>query len=176
MSPEQGEPALNSPSTKVNMTKWAVVDVHTKKEMMGELPRLNDGYHGKHYCYYYMFAFPADSKTQKDPYITKVNVCEKTGYHSGGGTQEGLSWGLPNQYCTEPIFVPNPKAEVEDDGVVLTVVLDGTKGDDGLGETSLVVLDAKTMKEIARVKAPVRIPYDVHGHFFPAGTDTDNNA
>ena len=165
-----GKAPAPAPSTKVSMTKWALVmagPVANKVEMLCEMPRLNDGVHGKDYCFYYAFGFPAGSPTNKDPYLVKANVCKKSNLHAGGGNIDGWAWGLPNQYPSEPVFVPRPGATEEDDGVVLTVVLDGTKGADGLGESSLVILDAKTMTELARAKSPVRIPYDVHGHFFP---------
>lgn len=35
-------------------------------------------------------------------------------------------WQQPDCYPGEPLFVPTPGAEAEDDGLVLSVVLDGT--------------------------------------------------
>ncbi|CAG8484814.1 43493_t:CDS:2 [Gigaspora margarita] len=51
--------------------------------------------------------------------------------------------------CTpsEPIFVPAPSAIEEDDGVITSVVLDGTKN-----TSFLLILDAKSFKEIARAE------------------------
>ncbi|CAG8643497.1 6671_t:CDS:2 [Ambispora leptoticha] len=64
--------------------------------------------------------------------------------------------------CTpsEPIFIPAPNAVEEDDGVVLSVVLDGTKG-----TSFLLVLDAKSFKEIARAEFEYGkvVPYGFHG-------------
>jgi len=38
-------------------------------------------------------------------------------------------WYEQGCYPGEPIFVPQPKSEQEDEGVILSVVLDGNQGD-----------------------------------------------
>jgi carotenoid cleavage dioxygenase-like enzyme len=56
--------------------------------------------------------------------------------------------------------VPSPAARGEDDGVVLSVVLDA-----GRGTSSLVVLDAARFTELARADVPHAIPFGFHGQF-----------
>ncbi|MFB6118774.1 carotenoid oxygenase family protein [Halosegnis sp.] len=63
---------------------------------------------------------------------------------------------------SEPIFVPRPDGDAEDDGVVLTVMLDPDAE-----RSLLVVLDAATMTERARAPLPHALPFDFHGRFFP---------
>jgi carotenoid cleavage dioxygenase-like enzyme len=46
----------------------------------------------------------------------------------------------------------------DDDGVILSVVLDGLRG-----ESFLLVQDAATFAEIARARAPVVVPFGFHG-------------
>jgi carotenoid cleavage dioxygenase-like enzyme len=75
------------------------------------------------------------------------------------GEETEFSDGNP---CTEPIFVPRPDGTLEDDGVVLTVVLDNEAE-----LSALVVLDGKTLEEMARATVPHPIPFDFHGRFFP---------
>ncbi len=60
----------------------------------------------------------------------------------------------------EPVFVANPGGKEEDDGVVLTIVVDkkGTK-------SILVALDGKTLKEIARAALPQVYGLGPHGSF-----------
>ncbi|MCJ8748617.1 hypothetical protein PDJAM_G00166920 [Pangasius djambal] len=70
-------------------------------------------------------------------------------------------WCQPGLYPSEPLFVPSPNAEEEDDGVILSVVLTPTE-DKG---TFLLVLDAKTLEEVGRAKVPVNIPSGFHGTF-----------
>ncbi len=55
---------------------------------------------------------------------------------------------------------PARGAEAEDDGVLLTLVFDGARGG-----TRLVVLDARSLEEVARAEAPHTIPFGFHGQF-----------
>ncbi|CAG8469966.1 10665_t:CDS:2 [Diversispora eburnea] len=71
-------------------------------------------------------------------------------------------WSVENCYPSEPVFVPHPGQDNdEDDGVVLSVVFDGANV-----QSFLVVLDAKTMTELARVELPQVVPLSFgHGTF-----------
>ncbi|XP_060719086.1 carotenoid-cleaving dioxygenase, mitochondrial-like isoform X2 [Tachysurus vachellii] len=71
------------------------------------------------------------------------------------------AWRQPGVYPSEPVFVPSPNSEEEDDGVILSVVLTPNE-DKG---TFLLVLDAKTFEEVGRAKVPVNIPSGFHGTF-----------
>ena len=53
-----------------------------------------------------------------------------------------------------------PEAEHEDDGVLLSVVLDA-----GAGTSFLLVLDAADLSELARAEVPHHIPFGFHGQF-----------
>jgi carotenoid cleavage dioxygenase-like enzyme len=70
-------------------------------------------------------------------------------------------WDEPAAWAGEPVFVPRPGADEEDDGVVLSVVLDADAG-----HSFLLVLDAHTFEELARAEAPHHIPFGFHGQFF----------
>ena len=74
-----------------------------------------------------------------------------------------LAWEEPAAWAGEPVFVPRPRrrAEAEDDGVVLSVVLDAEAG-----RSFLLVLDARSFEEVARAQAPHHIPFGFHGQFF----------
>lgn len=60
----------------------------------------------------------------------------------------------------EPIFLPDPHGEDgdEDEGICLSVVLDGTKG-----KSYLLVLDAKSFEEVGRAEMDVVVPFGFHG-------------
>ncbi|KAL8739754.1 MAG: hypothetical protein Q9190_007473 [Brigantiaea leucoxantha] len=58
----------------------------------------------------------------------------------------------------EPIFVADPEGREEDDGVLLSVVLDGTSG-----KSYLLVLDAKTFEEVGRASMEVAVTFGFHG-------------
>jgi beta,beta-carotene 9',10'-dioxygenase len=70
------------------------------------------------------------------------------------------TWHEPGTYPGEPVFVPAPDPISEDDGVILSVVLDTTKH-----RSFLLVLDAASFTELARAEVPHAIPFGFHGHF-----------
>ena len=70
------------------------------------------------------------------------------------------AWSEPDCYPGEPVFVARPEAEREDDGVVLSVVLDAAAG-----SSFLLVLDAADLGELARAQVPHHIPFSFHGQF-----------
>jgi carotenoid cleavage dioxygenase-like enzyme len=70
------------------------------------------------------------------------------------------AWFEPGCYPGEPVFVPSPGGTSEDDGVVLSVVLDSTTG-----TSFLLVLDAGSWRELARACVPHAIPFGFHGQF-----------
>jgi len=72
-------------------------------------------------------------------------------------------WSEDGCYPGEPVFAPGPNAAREDDGVILSVVLDAKR------ETSfLLVLDAESLTEIGRARVPHHIPFGFHGDYFPS--------
>ena len=73
------------------------------------------------------------------------------------------AWEEPDAWAGEPVFVPRPDGEAEDDGVLMSVVLDA-----GAGRSFLLILDAATLQESARAYAPHHIPFGFHGQFFRA--------
>ncbi len=65
-------------------------------------------------------------------------------------------------YFGEPVFVPAPNGDAEDDGVVLVVALDADAD-----RSRLLVLDGQTFTERARATLPHAAPFDFHGRYFP---------
>lgn len=70
------------------------------------------------------------------------------------------SWGEDKCYPSEPVFVPRPDAESEDDGVVLSAVI-GLQGKSSF----LLVLNGEDFEELARAYVPVRLIASIHGEF-----------
>ncbi|EEH50500.1 uncharacterized protein PADG_06579 [Paracoccidioides brasiliensis Pb18] len=88
-------------------------------------------------------------------------------------TKQAVHWSEWGQNAGEPIFVPREKKQVEgegegdgeldeDDGVLLSVVLDGLKG-----TSYLLVLDAKTMTEVGRAEVAGPVGFGFHGTHVP---------
>jgi beta,beta-carotene 9',10'-dioxygenase len=73
---------------------------------------------------------------------------------------QALKWSQSGCYAGEPVFVARPDAAQEDDGVLLSVVLDAPAG-----RSFLLVLDAADLGELARAEVPHHIPFGFHGQF-----------
>lgn len=75
----------------------------------------------------------------------------------------GLSdvWRSPGVFPGEPVFVAAPSGDTEDDGVLLSVVLDTDRK-----RSFLLILNAKDLREIGRAEAPYPIPFGFHGQHF----------
>ena len=69
-------------------------------------------------------------------------------------------WERDGCFPGEPVFVARPGAEDEDDGVLLSVVLDSRTE-----RSFLLVLDARSLEELARAEVPHHIPFGFHGQF-----------
>lgn len=75
--------------------------------------------------------------------------------------ETALVWQTANHYPGEAVFVPRPGGTAEDDGVLLSIVLDGTKG-----TSYLLALDAATMEEVATLYTDGMIPVSFHSNWF----------
>ena len=118
-----------------------------------DMPNINENYRHKNYCYAYGLALKSDSLHLSNATIVKKNLCKP-----GSDT----AWYRLNHYPTEPWFVPKPGGKDEDDGILLTLILDGER------KTSyLAILDGKTMKLINKSYLSQHIPFTLHGKFFP---------
>ncbi|XP_077988510.1 carotenoid-cleaving dioxygenase, mitochondrial-like [Glandiceps talaboti] len=110
-----------------------------------ELPRINyEKYNGKMYRYVYGFL-------QGTFQLAKLDLEEKT----------YKIWGEKHYAASEPVFVPSPDASDEDDGVVISCMCSFRRDK----WPYLVILDAKSFKEIARAEVPTYIPFGLH-HIF----------
>uniref|UniRef100_A0A3B3DMY4 Beta-carotene oxygenase 1 n=1 Tax=Oryzias melastigma TaxID=30732 RepID=A0A3B3DMY4_ORYME len=108
-----------------------------------ELPRINYDFNGKKHQFIY------------------GNIVEE----SVLSTQVTSSFRLSEENCwpSEPVFVPRPNGESEDDGVLLIAVINCIPGQSGF----LLILDGKTFKEVARAYVNTELHRDMHGFFIP---------
>lgn len=122
----------------------------------GELPTINPAYATRRHRYVYGASFRGLS--------TLMDSLCKTDTLTG----EALIWAPPTGHTPgEPIFVGRPsgdgEARDEDDGVLLSVIVDGTAQ-----SSYLVCLDAKTMKETGRAECEFAVGVGFHGVHAPA--------
>ncbi|ROT36534.1 beta,beta-carotene 9',10'-dioxygenase [Sodiomyces alkalinus F11] len=130
---------------------WAIPSPHA-----GELPVVNPAYHCRRYRYVYSAANRGRS-TLLDSIVKTDTV-----------TREALIWSGPRGHTPgEPIFVARPakggdEEVAEDDGVLLSVVLDGSAQ-----RSYLLCLDAKTLEELGRAECSFAVPFGFHGVHAP---------
>ena len=116
-----------------------------------EFPRINEKYDGKPYRYVYM----TNPDKLRDAH--EVRPLYKLDMETGATT----TWSQPGCQPGEPIFVADPMGQKEDDGVILTIVIDIADH-----SSFLLILDAKTFTELARATVQHQIPVGLHGQFF----------
>ncbi|KAK1976991.1 carotenoid cleavage dioxygenase 1 [Colletotrichum cereale] len=128
----------------------------------GELPTINPAYLTRRHRYVYSLADRGLS--------TLFDTIVKT----DADTRDALLWECPRAHTPgEPIFVPRPAAPdaapdapppAEDDGVLLSVVLDGTAQ-----RSYLLCLDARSMTELGRAECDFAVGLGFHGIHAPSG-------
>ena len=99
--------------------------------------------------YRYLYGIGVHSKTIFD-HLIKVDL--KTRVHR--------TWKQADCFPGEPVFVPNPHASSEDDGVILSVVLNEQSQ-----QSFLLILDASSFKELAVATLAKPLPFGLHGIF-----------
>jgi len=116
-----------------------------------ELPRID---YARHNGRDYRYAYGVGSHDRRGgdffDQLVKLDVTAR----------ETTTWYEPGCYPGEPVFVAAPQQSAEDDGVVLSVVLDSARG-----ASFLLVLDAATFTELARAAVPHAVPFGFHGVF-----------
>ncbi|KAF4517702.1 hypothetical protein B566_EDAN013380 [Ephemera danica] len=115
-----------------------------------ELPSINKAFFTRKYRYYY-------ATGMYDPNVFRNSVL-KVNTETG----EVLTW-RENEFSFpgEAQFVARPGATDEDDGVLLCAVADVRRDHSDF----LLVLDARSMTELARAQVTVHVPAALHGIF-----------
>jgi len=115
-----------------------------------ELPKIDDRYLQKHYDHVYAVGVSAEGPKQFYDQLIKVNI------NSGAFS----IWKDPEYYPGEPIFIPNKNSKSDDEGVLLSILInikDSTKG------SKLLFLDAKSFTEMASCQINHTIMPGFHG-------------
>ncbi|KAJ5928864.1 Carotenoid oxygenase [Penicillium verhagenii] len=147
-------PALPSdPSSEILK---ASLEWSSGKAFSPELPTMNPSFVTKKHRYSYAVTFRGES-TMTDG-IVKFD----------SETQEVSLWAHHGHSPGEPIFVANPTGVDEDDGVLLSVVLDGFQE-----HSYLLCLDARNLTELGRANMKGAVGFGFHGqHVSTVGTAT----
>jgi carotenoid cleavage dioxygenase len=134
-----------------HLTRWvldlasgAVTEADTLLDHGYERPSLNLDRVGRSSRYCYLLDEEADGYMGMG--VLKYDLANHTevGYFAYGDLHGG-----------EALFVPKTGAAHEDDGYLLDLLMGDT-------DAALVVIDASTMQEVARLHLPRRVPFGVH--------------
>lgn len=138
------------PSAPSSDVQKATVEWSACKSLSPELPTMNPRFVTQKHRYAYATTFRGEA-TLTDG-IMKLD-CE---------TQETRLWACHGHSPSEPIFVANPEGVNEDDGVLLSVVLDGKRG-----RSYLLCLDARNLTELGRADVNGAVGFGFHGQHVP---------
>lgn len=181
---------------RVVITPWEsdpskVVTVDRLMKRACEFPTVAPGVAGRKHRHMYMLGARFDREDAWGPpeAIVKVTTGTDDKTLNLKSIEQKIFHAGPEKWCGEPQFVPRvrPLSKIsaleddeddEDDGYVMAVVFDASRK-----ASELVVLDAKDLKEIARVKlGDVFLPSGLHGTWTseylgpPAASDGDAGA
>jgi carotenoid cleavage dioxygenase-like enzyme len=118
-----------------------------------ELPRFDYERFNTHANYRFVYGMSVNRQQRQGFYNQLVKI-DLQG-------QRSSTWFQEHCYPGEPIFVRAPGTAEEDEGVILSVVLDAARGN-----SFLLILHARTFSEIARAEAPQPILHGYHGQYF----------
>jgi carotenoid cleavage dioxygenase len=143
--------------THAHFSKW-VIDLDAGKVLEDrvlldwgyERLSFNVAYRGKPSRYCYLLDEQRDGYMGKG--VLKYDCLEEREI-------QYVSYG--EQYGGEPLFVPKVGATDEDDGYLMDLLMREN-------DAELLVLDAKSMTEVCRMKLPQRVPFGVHAVWLDA--------
>lgn len=118
-----------------------------------DFPRINDAFAGR--ANRYGYGGRSTGFVDGEPPFDGV-----TKFDLERGTTTSRAYG-PDQVCGEAVFAADPASPDEDGGWLLNFVHDRSSD-----RSDVVVLDAGTLDEVARVHLPRRVPFGFHGNFF----------
>ncbi|KAE8152637.1 carotenoid oxygenase [Aspergillus avenaceus] len=138
------------PSSPDQEIKTAMPEWTSCKAYSPELPAMNPKLATRRHRYTY--AITASGKSTFFDGILKFD----------SETKETLLWTHHAQSPGEPIFVPDPDGSDEDDGVLLSVVLNGYTG-----KSYLLCVDARDLQELGRADVNGPVAFGFHGQHVP---------
>lgn len=146
----------NARNLKARSSRKVELLFQAPKNISLELPTINPRYLTRRHRYSYGCADRLKSSFM-DGIVKFDNV-----------TRTSIFWETEGHTPGEAIFIADPEGEREDDGVLLTVVLDGYND-----KSYLLVLDARDLKEKGRAEMQGPVSFGFHGAFKGVGQRCD---
>ena len=136
----------------LDLKKRTCIERRELADVCLELPVIHHAFAHRHGSYRFVYGCGVNEANPTEFYnqIVKIDTESASAKH----------WYKPNHYPGEPVFVANPDARTEDDGVLLSVVLDTQNK-----QSYLLVLNALTFEEMAKASLPHTILFGYHGTF-----------
>jgi len=124
-------------------------------ERSSEFPQVNPSVVGRPHRYAYVAAIDAPQGNAPLQAILKMDFQKEV--------QQVYSFA-PDGFVSEPVFIPRPSSQKEDDGWLITLVYRAEEH-----RTEVVILDARDLDQgpIARLKLKHHVPFGLHGTFTP---------
>lgn len=123
---------------------------HQLSPYLGELPTFHPSLTGKKYRYTWSLGLPEEADYRMLDGIQKIDV------EQGSAFVKSVHPHLPG----EPLFIPKPGAEQEDEGYLAVLLFNTSEK-----TTWLYLLDAQTLAELSKAQLPHNIPLGFHGKF-----------
>jgi carotenoid cleavage dioxygenase len=155
------------PAPPPTMHRWRIdlvagrVTEEQLDDRAADFPRVNDDQAGLNTRYGY-----AGHTRRWDDGSVEFSGITKFDLHRGGTELHGFG---PTEVGGEAAFVPDPERNGDDGGWLMTFVTDKATG-----SSDLVIVDAETLAETARVHMPRRVPSGFHGNWFAHGAQGNN--
>jgi carotenoid cleavage dioxygenase-like enzyme len=129
------------------------INYHKISEDCIELPRIDYHRYNTNGAYQNVYGVSIHPQKRKGFYNSLVKINTNTG--------QSVYWAEDDCYPGEPCFIPSPDSKSDEDGVLVSIVLDGKHEN-----SFLLLLDATTMNEIARARVEHPVVYGFHGEYF----------
>lgn len=137
---------------KINLNDFSISQADQFAEHKVEFGQINHRWAGRNQRYTYFTGVNAGSDH------TFFNNISKFDHQTG----DIKIWSQVDCYPGEGLFICQPDKTEEDAGVFITTVLDDAKG-----RNFVLILDAQSFEELARVHLPYYFPAPLHASFYP---------
>ena len=153
LGPNEGRPTLDR--WTVDLAAGKVLEERLDDRAQ-EFPRVDERLVSRRHRFGYSVAVVEDDEKHLD---FGANALLK--HDLVAGTTQAREFS--NGAAAEFVMVPSSPDAAEDDGVLMGFVYDRDRD-----ASDLVLLDARTMDDVAAVHLPVRVPYGFHGNWVPS--------
>lgn len=155
---ELEKPNLQLPEGKLrryrmNLVSKRIEEITNVSDACIELPRIDYDRYNMKGDYGFVYGVSLHPQQKNGFYNSIVKINSKTG--------DSSYWREDGCYPGEPYFLASPQSKSDEDGIILSIVLDTKKGN-----SFLLLLNASNLDEIARATVPEPIVYGFHTEFF----------